>query len=123
MVLVGCGASAPEPAAPAAAASSEKPCASTGRISGEHAKKLAAGGAVLLDVRSPEEYSAEHLPNARNIPVDRIDARAGELSKDTPVVTYCKSGMRAHRAAEALKAQGYTVYELGGIGDWSSVDC
>ncbi|MCA9595188.1 MAG: rhodanese-like domain-containing protein [Myxococcales bacterium] len=80
-------------------------------------------GAVLLDVRTPEEWGQEHIPGAVNIPVDDIDGRASELSKDKPVVTYCKSGMRAHRAAEALRAKGFTVYELGGIGDWDTTDC
>lgn len=122
LLVVGLGACAGGQA-PAASSTPEKPCAAEGHVSGARAKSMVKDGAVLLDVRTPEEWGQEHIPGAVNIPVDDIDGRASELSKDKPVVTYCKSGMRAHRAAGALRAKGFTVYELGGIGDWDTTDC
>ena len=46
--------------------------------------RIVAGGAPLIDVRSPEEYAAKHLDGAKNIPVDEIDTRLAEIPKDKP---------------------------------------
>ena len=64
--------------------------------------------AYVLDVRSPEEYAAGHVPGAVNIPYDQVASRLAEVPKDKDVVLYCKSGRRAGIAAEALADQGYT---------------
>jgi len=64
--------------------------------------------AYVLDVRSPEEYAAGHVPGAVNIPYDQVASRLAEVPKDKDVVLYCKSGRRAGIAAEALANQGYT---------------
>ncbi|MDO4834099.1 MAG: rhodanese-like domain-containing protein [Bacillota bacterium] len=72
---------------------------------------------VLLDVRSPEEYSNGHIPGSINIPVNSIH-EAGEIikGKDAPVCVYCLSGIRAASAAAVLRGEGYTkVKNLGGI--------
>jgi rhodanese-related sulfurtransferase len=63
---------------------------------------------AVLDVRSPEEYAAGHVPGALNIPFDQVAQRHAEVPKDKDVVLYCRSGRRAGIAAEALAAQGYT---------------
>jgi phage shock protein E len=62
----------------------------------------------VLDVRSPEEYVAGHVPGAVNIPHDQVAARLAEVPKDKDVVLYCRSGRRAGMAAEVLAANGYT---------------
>lgn len=89
------------------------------------AKKLVGEGAVLLDVRTPEEYGGRHLDKAVNIPVDQINAQMSEIEKLTskdktkPIVVYCQAGGRAGRAKAMLTAAGYTqVTNLGGIDDW-----
>ena len=86
------------------------------------AHRLVASGAVLVDVRTPEEYAARHIEGAINIPVDAIESRIAEVSKnDTskPVVVYCHSGNRAGRAKKILTDHGYSqVTNLGGIDDW-----
>ena len=68
-------------------------------------------GALLIDVRSQEEYSAGHIEGSANIPhteVDQIRALIGEdLSR--PVVLYCRSGGRAGRVMSSLEDQGYTA--------------
>ena len=62
----------------------------------------------VLDVRTPEEYVAGHVPGAVNIPHDQVAARLADVPKDKDVVLYCRSGRRAGMAAEVLAANGYT---------------
>ena len=74
-------------------------------------------GAVLLDVRTPEEYNGGHIPGSINIPVERITT-AGSILKDknVPVFSYCLRGSRSARAVSALKRMGYVnVTNIGGI--------
>ncbi|WP_413735597.1 rhodanese-like domain-containing protein [Shewanella sp. BJSY2023SW005] len=76
-----------------------------------------AQGAMLVDVRTPEEYAEGHLPEAVNIPFEQITeafAKQG-IAKDTPVVVYCRSGRRSGIAKESLEKAGYQeVYNGGG---------
>ena len=74
-------------------------------------------GAVLLDVRTPEEYRSGHIPGSKNIPLQTID-RVGSVAenKDTALYVYCQSGARSRQAAGLLKQLGYTnVNNIGGI--------
>ncbi|MGL5047440.1 MAG: rhodanese-like domain-containing protein [Shewanella sp.] len=75
-----------------------------------------AAGALVLDVRTSEEFSAGHLTDAINIPFEQVVeefAKRG-IAKDTPVVLYCRSGRRSSIATEALMAAGYTqTYNAG----------
>jgi rhodanese-related sulfurtransferase len=66
--------------------------------------------ALILDVRTPEEYANGHVPGARNIPYDQLPDRLGELGddRDRNVVVYCESGRRAGMAESALLAAGFT---------------
>ncbi len=66
--------------------------------------------ALLLDVRTPDEFAKGHVPGAINIPYDEIPNRLDELEggKDRAVVVYCESGKRAGKAESTLAAQGYT---------------
>jgi len=83
------------------------------RVSGADARALVEDGALLLDVRSEGEFGAGGLPGAKNIPVQVLSARLGELEKDRPIVVYCASGMRSSRAASVLRAKGFEVHDLG----------
>ena len=65
----------------------------------------------VLDVRTPSEFAAGHVPDAVNIPYDQIASRLQDVPKDKDVVLYCKSGRRAGLAAEVLEAHGYTRLE------------
>jgi len=62
----------------------------------------------VLDVRTPEEFVAGHVPGAVNIPYDQVAARIAEVPRDKDVVLYCRSGRRAGMAAEVLATNGYT---------------
>lgn len=75
-----------------------------------------AQGAMLVDVRTPEEYAEGHLPEAINIPFEQIAeafAKQG-IAKDTPVVVYCRSGRRSGIAKESLEKAGYQEAYNGG---------
>jgi phage shock protein E len=65
---------------------------------------------VVLDVRTPEEFAAGHVPGARNISHDQLAARLPELGelKDKQVVLYCRSGRRTLLAQEILRKAGFT---------------
>ncbi len=76
-------------------------------------------GAVVVDVRSQDEFADEHFPKALNIPVNELSARAGEIGpKDKPVVLYCASGARSAMGARILKSLGFAdVVNAGGLSD------
>lgn len=79
---------------------------------------LAADEAELIDVRTPREFATNGLTGARNIPVQHLKRRFGEVGpKERPVVVYCRSGSRSGHAAGLLKNAGFTtVYDLGALG-------
>ena len=86
--------------------------------SAELAAELKQGAApVILDVRSPEEYGAGHIPGARNVPLDQLAARLPELgiAKTDEVVVHCERGPRAAQAEALLAKDGYEhVVDLEG---------
>ena len=76
--------------------------------------------AILLDVRTREEYANGHIEGSRNLPLDEIDM-VDSVIKDnsTPLYVHCLSGGRSARAAAYLKANGYReVHDIGGIGSY-----
>ncbi len=78
-------------------------------------------GYIILDVRTPEEYSQGHIPNAINLPNENISsADMAQLpKKDQLIFVYCRSGRRSKEAAQKLVNLGYTnIVEMGGILDW-----
>ena len=80
--------------------------------------------AVVVDLRPVADYKKGHLLNALNLPVAKLEERAGELGKDKskPVLLYCALGSVAGEAAAQLRKLGYSeVYPLrGGINGWLS---
>lgn len=76
---------------------------------------------IILDVRTSEEYSEYHIPNAINIPNETIGTNEIlELpNKEQLILVYCRSGNRSKQAAKKLADLGYShVVEFGGINDW-----
>lgn len=75
-----------------------------------------AGARLLLDVRTPAEYAAGHLPGARSIPLDTLAERAAAELPDraAAIVIYCQSGMRSRMACRQLARMGYTGVVNGG---------
>jgi|SRR5438309_8432208 len=78
-------------------------------------------GALLLDVREPDEWNAGHAPDALHVPLAALAARAGELNSDRAIVAVCRSGGRSERAAAALRQRGYDAVNLnGGMQAWAA---
>ena len=75
---------------------------------------------VLLDVRTPDEFAAAHIPGSVLIPLDAVRSRAGEVPKDKRVIVHCRSSLRAWEALRILKGRGYDNVELleGGLAAW-----
>lgn len=98
--------------------------AASPRITPAKAKALLATdrSAILLDVRTKDEFAAGHIAGAVLLPYDEITATTAAKAipaKDRPVIVYCRSGRRSAIAATALVKLGYAkVYDLGGIVDW-----
>ena len=77
----------------------------------------ATEGAVLLDVRTPDEYRQGHVPGSKNVPLQSIDKVADMIdNKATPIFVHCLSGARSRQAAAVLQQMGYSnVKNIGGI--------
>ena len=69
---------------------------------------------LLLDVRTPEEYAAGHLPDAVNIPVDELRSELSRLPRDRPIAAYCQIGQRGYLATRILLQAGFAASNLGG---------
>ncbi len=93
-------------------------------IDGTAARQLVTTkGALLLDVRTPEEFSAGHVEGAVNVPVQVLGEQLSTLpaKKDQDIVVYCRSGARSARAAGMLKNAGFAkVHDLGGMSNWNA---
>ena len=78
-------------------------------------------GAVLLDVRTPQEYQEGHIPGSKNLPLQTIDKVDSIVeNKDTVLYVYCHSGARSRQAASLLQYMGYSnVTNIGGIAAYS----
>lgn len=81
----------------------------------------ATAGAVLLDVRTPQEYREGHIPGSKNLPLQQLDKVAALVkNQDTPLFVYCYSGSRSRQASSMLRRMGYTnVNNIGGIAAYS----
>ena len=90
-------------------------------IDGDEARRLVAGGAMLIDVRSPKEYANGHLPGAINVPVDEFERHVDELlAEGREMILYCAAGVRCNKAAVMLRQAGSTgVHQLGTLARWS----
>lgn len=92
----------------------------TDEVRAPQAVDLQGGGAVLLDVREDEEWSAGHAPDAVHVPLARVSAAAQRFAGQQ-VLTVCRSGARSGRAAKTLAAAGVDVRNVvGGMSAWTA---
>ena len=77
-------------------------------------KRRVDAGALLLDVRNPDEWQAGHPEGAAWIPMGELAERQEELPTDREIVVICKVGGRSARVAEALIAAGYDAANVAG---------
>jgi pyruvate/2-oxoglutarate dehydrogenase complex dihydrolipoamide dehydrogenase (E3) component/rhodanese-related sulfurtransferase len=68
----------------------------------------------LVDVRTPQEFAAGHIPEAVNIPVDDLRSRQGELPRDRDIAAYCQVGQRGYLATRILIQAGFQAANIGG---------
>lgn len=88
------------------------------QTSQETAVAQSQGEQVIIDVRTPEEFAAGHLPGARNLDLNGGDFAAAldGLDKSTPYLLYCRSGNRSGMALEMMQQAGFTdVKNLGSV--------
>lgn len=82
-------------------------------------KEMISQGAIVIDVRSPQEYKGGHVKGSKNIPLPNIPNKADQIKKlNKPVIFCCASGMRSGQATSQMKRQGVDC--LNG-GSWQSV--
>lgn len=94
-----------------------------GLISYMEAKEMIINdNAILLDVRTEEEYNEDHIGGAILMPLDNInESTVSGIINDlnTEIIVYCRSGARSGEAKEKLEDLGYThVYDLGAMSNW-----
>jgi rhodanese-related sulfurtransferase len=78
-------------------------------------------GAVVVDVREPDEYRSAHVPGAVLMPLASVPTRVHELPRDRAVYVICQSGARSARAADYLSARGVDARSVrGGTGAWAA---
>ena len=94
----------------------------TGVLTAEEAKQRMEENseAIVLDVRTQEEFDQGHIPGAVCLPNEFIAADMPfPFGKDTELLLYCRSGNRSAEAAKKLRDLGFSnVYDFGGIQDW-----
>ena len=71
-------------------------------------------GAVVIDVRQPDEYDEGHVPGARLIPLGEVGQRLDEVPADAEVLVICRSGGRSLKAAEVMAATGRRPVNVAG---------
>ncbi|MFO0950650.1 MAG: rhodanese-like domain-containing protein [Isosphaeraceae bacterium] len=79
-----------------------------------YAEDLGTDARTLIDVRTPREFAEGAIPGARNIQVDELRDRLGELPYDRPFTVYCQAGLRGYVATRILRQHGFDVANLAG---------
>jgi rhodanese-related sulfurtransferase len=73
----------------------------------------------LIDVREPHEHEAGRIAGDRLVPLMELTAAADSISRDRPVVFYCRTGSRSAMATEAFRGAGYDAHNMtGGLVEW-----
>ena len=86
----------------------------------EKIKEFINKGAIIIDVRTPEEFQGGHIKGSKNIPLNTISSKINEIKNlKKPVIACCASGMRSAQATSILKNNGIETMNGGG---WSSLE-
>ena len=125
LALAGCASPSQEDATPApavSAVSAPAGLANEAHVDAEHFAAAIDRGAILVDVRTPEEFAAGHIAGAVNIPLDeRFETSFEVLDPIEPYAVYCASGNRSRQAVGRLQALGFhnVVALEGGFSAWT----
>lgn len=86
---------------------------------GDKIKDFVDRGAIIIDVRSKQEFKSGHIKGAKNMPLPQIGSKVDELKKlEKPIIFCCASGMRSGQASSLMKSQGIECLNGGG---WQSL--
>ncbi len=88
-------------------------------LSKEEIKALVDQGAMILDVRTPGEFSQGHAPGSRNVPLDRLPSQLKALDRSKPILVCCASGVRSGSAKAMLDKAGFT--QVRNAGSWQRI--
>lgn len=90
-------------------------------VSVDEAKELIDSGEIkVIDVRTPEEFAAGHIPGAKLVPLQVMESMLSELDKDQKYVVVCRSGNRSTEASGILSENGFkNIHNMnGGLNEW-----
>lgn len=89
-------------------------------ITAQAADRLLVKGAVLIDIRTADEYAREHIAQARHIPMAQLVNQLLPIDSATTIIFHCRSGQRTQLNAQALKASasGDALFMEGGLDAW-----
>lgn len=83
-------------------------------------KALLSQDAIIIDVRTPQEFAQGHVANSINIPINEVPNRIADINKmDKPIIACCRSGARSNRASKMLQKANIEAYNGGG---WKQVE-
>lgn len=74
--------------------------------------------AIIVDVRTREEYKENHIQRSVNIPLQMLDKYIEHLPLDKEMIVYCRTGSRSKVAAQYLRKNGFTVHDIATQADW-----
>jgi rhodanese-related sulfurtransferase len=96
------------------------PAATPAEVDVQEARRLQAQGALVVDVREMDEWSAGHVPGATHIPLGQMAFRQAELPRDAEILLFCRSGNRSGLAAQQLRRVGFSraINVRGGLIAW-----
>jgi rhodanese-related sulfurtransferase len=91
----------------------------TAEVAPSAVEDLVEGGAVVIDVREPDEWDAGHAAVARHIPMGQVEARLDEVPRDVTSVIVCRSGGRSGTVTQFLNSHGINALNMsGGMNAW-----
>ena len=93
--------------------------ASRSRLSKDQLMTLLDQKALILDVRTPQEYAQGHAPGSQNVPLDRLSSHLSKLSRTKPILVCCASGARSGAAKARMEKAGFT--QVHNAGPWQSL--
>ncbi|MBV8950835.1 MAG: rhodanese-like domain-containing protein [Actinobacteria bacterium] len=95
--------------------------AETREVDVDEARRRMLEGALLLDVREPDEWVEGHAPDAQHVPMAQVAGSRADLPNDRTILAICRSGARSARIAAALNSWGYDAVNVaGGMQAWAA---
>ncbi len=75
-------------------------------------------GALIVDVRTKEEFKNKHIEGSINMDISTLNRSFTQLPRDREIIVYCRTGSRSQSAAQFLRKQGWSVHDVATQGEW-----